>query len=226
MEVAPRVLAEPRDAEADLRQHRRRRGQRHAGDQRAVAGTVTAKPPPATAARGRNAAPDRHDAARNQATNAIANTGRGGTSTGAAVSTAPETMVPLSAVAHFEPGNTPLAVNHQGLFVATTISFNLTPGVSLERRRRRRSSDAMREHRRAGHDPRHASRAPRSAFQQSLDNQPMLILAALLAVYIVLGMLYESYIHPITILSTLPSAGVGALLALHAVRAPSSASSR
>ena len=81
---------------------------------------------------GRSAADDAQ-AVRNLATNAIANIGRGGTSTGAAVSTAPEPMVPLSAIARFETGNAPLAVNHQGLFAATTISFNLKPGVSLGR---------------------------------------------------------------------------------------------
>jgi multidrug efflux pump len=121
-------------------------------------------------------------------------------------------MVPLSAVAHYEPGNTPLAVNHQGLFVASTISFNLKPGVSL--------SDATLAIERAMaqlHVPSTISgnfQGAAQLFQQSLANEPMLIAAALLAVYIVLGVLYESYIHPITILSTLPSAGVGAVLAL------------
>src|SRR5207253_2045555 len=149
---------------------------------------------------------------RNQATNALANTGRGATSTGASVSTAHENMVPLSAVAHYEPGNTPLAVNHQGLFVASTISFNRKPGVSL--------SDATRAIERAMaqlHVPSTISGKFQGAaqlFQQSLANEPVLIATALLAVYIVLGVLYESYIHPITILSTLPSAGVGAVLAL------------
>jgi multidrug efflux pump len=121
-------------------------------------------------------------------------------------------MVPLSAIATFGPGTTPLSVNHQSQFVASTISFNLPPGKSL--------SDATR----AIYDTMgeigmpatiHGSfQGTAQAFQQSLDNQPILILAALAAVYIVLGILYESYIHPLTILSTLPSAGVGALLAL------------
>ncbi len=152
------------------------------------------------------------DAARNQATNALANSGRGSTSTGAAVSTAAETMVPLSAVAHYGPGSTPLAVNHQGHFAASTISFNLAPGKSL--------SDAVeavgQAERQIGMPSSiHGSFAGTAqAFQQSLRNEPILILAALGAVYIVLGVLYESYIHPITILSTLPSAGVGAVLAL------------
>jgi multidrug efflux pump len=121
-------------------------------------------------------------------------------------------QVPLSAFATYAPTSTPLAVNHQGQFAASTISFNLPPGVSL--------SDATR----AVADALDRIGVPTSvhgsfqgtarAFQSSLDSQPWLILAALLTVYIVLGILYESYVHPITILSTLPSAGVGALLAL------------
>ncbi|QYD70432.1 efflux RND transporter permease subunit [Paraburkholderia edwinii] len=152
------------------------------------------------------------DAARNLANNSIAASGKSSASTGAAVSTSKETMIPLSAIATFGPGNTPLAVNHQGQFVASTISFNLPPGRSL--------SDAT-----AAIDQTMAQlgvpatihgsfQGTAQAFQQSLNDQPILILAALAAVYIVLGILYESYIHPLTILSTLPSAGVGALLAL------------
>jgi multidrug efflux pump len=128
------------------------------------------------------------------------------------VSTGGGAQVPLSAFAHYESTNTPLGVNHQGQFVASTISFNLPVGVSL--------SDATR----AINEAVGRLEAPISihgtfqgtarAFQASLDNQPWLILAALLTVYIVLGILYESYVHPITILSTLPSAGVGAILAL------------
>ncbi|MGK9169197.1 efflux RND transporter permease subunit [Inquilinus limosus] len=166
----------------------------------AAAGTV------GTAAVGVN------DAARNAATNALANAGRRGTSSGAAVSTAQETMVPLSAISHVGPGNTPLSVNHQGLFAATTISFNLAPGKSL--------SDAAAAVQQAMvdlHMPAtiHGSfQGTAQVFQSSLRDEPVLILAALAAVYIVLGILYESTIHPITILSTLPSAGVGAVLAL------------
>jgi multidrug efflux pump len=152
------------------------------------------------------------DTARNLANNALANTGRGSTSTGTPVSTSQETMVPLSAVAHFAPGNAPLAVNHQNLFVASTISFNLAPDVSL--------SQAMAaiedEMRRLGvpASVRGSFQGTAKMFQQSLGTEPILIATALLAVYIVLGVLYESFIHPITILSTLPSAGVGAVLAL------------
>jgi multidrug efflux pump len=121
-------------------------------------------------------------------------------------------VVPLSAVAHFEKRIAPLAVNHDGQFPAVTISFNLAPGVAL--------SDAVQAIGQAEQkigmpaSIRSVYSGTMRAFQDSLSTQPMLIAAALLAVYIVLGMLYESYIHPVTILSTLPSAGVGAVLAL------------
>ncbi|HKN36901.1 MAG TPA: efflux RND transporter permease subunit, partial [Terriglobales bacterium] len=120
--------------------------------------------------------------------------------------------VPLSAFAHFAPSNTALAVNHQGQFPSVTISFNLAPGVSLGD-----ATTAIENAERQIGLPGsiHPSfQGTAAAFQQSLSSEPLLILAALVAVYIVLGALYESYIHPITILSTLPSAGVGALLAL------------
>ena len=132
------------------------------------------------------------------------------------VSAAGGAQVPLSAFSRYSATNTPLGVNHQSQFAASTISFNLPPGLSL--------SDATR----AVADALDRIGVPTSvhgsfqgtarAFQASLDSQPLLILTALLAVYIVLGMLYESFVHPITILSTLPSAGVGALLALLAFR--------
>jgi multidrug efflux pump len=152
------------------------------------------------------------DTARNQATNALAHSGRGAVSTGAAVSTSAETMVPLAAFSHYAPGNTPLAVNHQGTFVATTLSFNLAPNASL--------SDAQKAVAAAVNDigmpaTIHGSfQGTAHTFEESLANEPVLILSALAAVYIVLGVLYESYIHPVTILSTLPSAGAGAVLAL------------
>ena len=152
------------------------------------------------------------DTARNQANNSLANTGHGSTSTGAPVSTGAETMVPLSAIVHYQTGNTPLAVNHQGLLVAATISFNLAPGVSLGQ-----AQHAIDQAVRGLDMPAtvHGSfQGTAKVFEQSLANEPILIAAALLAVYIVLGVLYESYVHPITILSTLPSAGVGAILAL------------
>ncbi|MBL8510667.1 MAG: efflux RND transporter permease subunit, partial [Betaproteobacteria bacterium] len=121
-------------------------------------------------------------------------------------------QVPLSAFARYEPTTTPLAVNHQGQFAATTLSFNLPEGVAL--------STAIQKIRdtmtRIGvpNSISGTNQGTSKIFQQGLDNQPWLILAALITVYIVLGMLYESLIHPLTIISTLPSAGVGALLAL------------
>jgi multidrug efflux pump len=172
----------------------------------AVAGTVQAK------GQSTSAATIAADTARNLATNAIANSTHGATSTGAAVSTNAETMVPLAAFTHFGPGSAPLAVNHQGLFVANTISFNLAPGASL--------SDAVTSINAAmarigvPASIHGTFQGTARVFQESLANEPYLILAAVIAVYIVLGVLYESYVHPITILSTLPSAGVGAVLAL------------
>jgi multidrug efflux pump len=149
---------------------------------------------------------------RNQATNSIGATGKGVASTGTAVSTNAETMIPLSSVARFEHGETPLAVNHQDLLVASTVSFNLPPGVSLSTATTT-IENAM-----------HAINMPASisggfagsakVFQQALANELFLILAALATIYISLGMLYESYVHPLTILSTLTSAGVGAVAAL------------
>jgi multidrug efflux pump len=121
-------------------------------------------------------------------------------------------MVPLSAIAHFGPANTSLAVNHQGQFPSSTISFNLAPNVSLGQ-----ATAAIDAAQREIQFPAtiHASfQGTAAAYQQALANQPVLIATALLTVYIVLGILYESFIHPITILSTLPSAGLGALLAL------------
>jgi len=121
-------------------------------------------------------------------------------------------LVPLSAFSHYEPSNTALSVNHQGIFPAITISFNLAPGASLGP-----AVQHIEEARLQLGVPNtvHATfQGTAQAFQDSLSNQPILILTALGAVYIVLGILYESYIHPITILSTIPSAGIGALLAL------------
>ncbi len=174
----------------------------------AVAGTVTS----AQTAASTTAASVASDSARNLATNSIANSGRGGVSTGSAVSTAHEQMVPLAAFSSYGPGTTPLSVNHQGTFVATTIAFNLAPGVSLSH-----ATDAIARVMNEVGVPAnvHGSfQGTAAVFQNSLSSEPILILSALAAVYIVLGVLYESYIHPITILSTLPSAGLGAVLAL------------
>ncbi|HWZ68085.1 MAG TPA: efflux RND transporter permease subunit [Stellaceae bacterium] len=179
----------------------------------ALAGTVLTKVPTATSASAATTtAQIAGDTARNLANNALANTGRAATSTGTPVSVSRETMVPLSAVAHFGPGNAPLAVNHQNLFVASTISFNLAPNVSLSQ-----ATAAIEDEMRKLGVPasvRGSFQGTARMFQQSLGTEPILIAAALLAVYIVLGVLYESFIHPLTILSTLPSAGVGAVLAL------------
>ncbi len=121
-------------------------------------------------------------------------------------------QVPLSAVTRFEPTNTLLLVNHQGQFPGVTLSFNMAPGASL--------GDAVQAIEKSMREIglpagiRGNFQGAAKAFQASVENQPLLILAALITVYIVLGILYESYVHPLTILSTLPSAGVGALLAL------------
>jgi multidrug efflux pump len=133
-------------------------------------------------------------------------------STGVAVSETQEGVVPLRAIAAFSQTSVPTSVNHQDVSPATTVSFNLAPGKSL--------SDATASIAQAeaaiGMPPTvHGSfQGTAKIFQQSLSNEPVLILAALIAVYIVLGVLYESYIHPLTVLSTLPSAGVGAVVAL------------
>src|SRR5271155_2685605 len=122
------------------------------------------------------------------------------------------TQVPLAAFTHLEQKSAPLAVNHQGQFPVVTLSFNLAPGSSLGD-----AVDAIKKAEKEINLPLsvHPSfQGMAQAFQASLANEPLLILAALITVYIVLGVLYESYIHPITILSTLPSAGVGAILAL------------
>ncbi len=121
-------------------------------------------------------------------------------------------QVPLSSFSHFQTSNTALAINHQGQFPVVTLSFNLAPGVSL--------GDATKAIDQAERDiglppSIHTSfQGTAAAFRNSLSSEPWLIFAAIVTVYIVLGVLYESYIHPITILSTLPSAGVGAILAL------------
>jgi multidrug efflux pump len=121
-------------------------------------------------------------------------------------------MVPLSAVAHLEQATAPLAVNHQGQFPVVTISFDLAPGASLGTAVT--AIDAVKNDLGLPASMQAQYQGTAQAFRVSLANEPALILAALVTVYIVLGVLYESYIHPVTILSTLPSAGVGALLAL------------
>jgi multidrug efflux pump len=177
----------------------------------APAGTVAAQRTRLTAS---NLTAVASDAARNQNLNALANSARAVTPTGAAVSTAPETMVPLSAIAGFGRGAAPSLIQHSGNFVAATISFNLPPKVPF--------SEAMAAIERTSaeiHVPTSihgAFTGEAKALQQTLIRETLLILAALATIYIVLGILYESFIHPITILSTLPPAGVGAILALMA----------
>ena len=121
-------------------------------------------------------------------------------------------QVPLSAFSKYEPTTAPLAVNHQGQFAASTISFNLPEGISLSTGIQKIRDTMARIA--VPTSITGSSQGTARIFQQGLDNQPWLILAAIFTVYIVLGVLYESYVHPVTILSTLPSAGVGALLAL------------
>jgi len=132
------------------------------------------------------------------------------------VSSADGSQVPLASFAHYEPTSTALGVNHQGQFVASTISFNLPAGLSLSDATRVVNSEMVRIG--VPSTVQGSFQGTARVFQASLDSQPWLILTALLAVYIVLGILYESFVHPITIISTLPSAGVGALLALLACR--------
>ncbi len=133
-------------------------------------------------------------------------------STGTALTRAPRNMVPLSAIARYAEGSTPTSINHQDMAIATTVSFNVADGYSL--------SDAQVAISRSEANIRMPTTLRGSyqgtarAYQDSLRNQPLLILAAILTIYIVLGVLYESYVHPVTVLSTLPSAGVGALIAL------------
>jgi multidrug efflux pump len=172
----------------------------------AAAGTVVTSTAALTAADIAN------DAKRNQQMNALVSSVGGSASTAASVSTRQETMVPLSAFTSYGPGLAALSVNHQGPFVATTISFNLAQGKTL--------GDAV-----AAINRTMASmNVPSSIhgeyggnarlFQQNGSNMLLLILAAIVAVYIILGVLYESLIHPLTIISTLPSAGLGALIAI------------
>ena len=157
------------------------------------------------------------DAVRNQQLNSLTNSARGSSSTGASVSTRVSTMVPLSAFTSYGPGTTPLAVNHQGPFVATTFSFNLPAGQSIDgamsaiQRTMAKINVPISVH--------GESAGTAQVFQKSFQNMPFLLLAAILTIYITLGILYESLIHPITILSTLPSAFVGAVLALLLFRA-------
>jgi multidrug efflux pump len=147
----------------------------------------------------------------NQLTNAISNS-KGGSSSGSADSTSAETLVPFPAMTSYITNHTATQVSHQGGLVAATISFNLPPGGSL--------SKALAAIGQAGQELgmpasiHGATAGAAQVYSQSMSTMPLLILAALAAVYIVLGILYENTVHPLTILSTLPSAGIGAILAL------------
>src|SRR5215472_1510043 len=125
-------------------------------------------------------------------------------------------LVPLSAFAQYQPSSTALSVNHQGIFPAITLSFNLAPGASLGPAVQH--IEAARLELKVPNTVHATFQGTAQAFQDSLANQFVLIITALAAVYIVLGILYESFIHPITILSTIPSAGIGALLAIQFIK--------
>ena len=175
----------------------------------AVAGTVALAPTGSASSASTAVA---EDVARNLASNSLANAGRGNTSTGAAVSVAQETVVPFSAFSHFTTGTTPVSVNHTGTSVSTAISFNLpekeTLDVALAAIQRTMSGIHMPVTIIGG------TYGTARLFQQSNSSTLLMFVAGLIAIYVVLGVLYESYSQPLTILSTLPSAGVGALLAL------------
>jgi multidrug efflux pump len=143
---------------------------------------------------------------------AVKSGGSSGSANPSAVSNLNGAAVPLSAFTHFESRTAPLSVNHQGQFPVVTISFNLAPNASLGEATK--AIDKVQQDIGMPLSVQAAFQGTAASFQLSLANEPILILAALITVYIVLGVLYESYIHPITILSTLPSAGVGAILAL------------
>jgi multidrug efflux pump len=175
----------------------------------AVAGTVVLTSAASTTS---TSAAIAEDVARNLASNSLANSGRGNTSTGAAVSVAQETVVPFSAFSHFTTGSTPVGVNHTGTSVSTAIAFNLPENETLDV-----ALAAIERTMSAIHMPVTiigGTYGTARLFQQSNSNTPLMLVAALIAIYVVLGVLYESYSQPLTILSTLPSAGVGALLAL------------
>ncbi len=173
----------------------------------AVAGTTSFKGKSSTAA-----SSVAEDAARNLASNSLANAGRGNTSTGAAISIAAEHVVPFSAFSHFQTSTTPTTVNHTGTSISTSFSYNLPEGVALST-----ALAAIERTMARIHMPISIHGSPYGTarlFQQSAGNQPLILAAGLLAIYVVLGMLYESFTQPLVIISTLPSAGLGALLAL------------
>jgi multidrug efflux pump len=184
----------------------------------AVSGTQSTAPIPGTtilrSALGAAAGTTGGDAARNLAANSLANAGRGNTSTGAALSLKSETVVPLSAFSQLYTSNTAAAVNHTGTSASTSIAFNLPVGEPLSVALAAFDRTMQRIH--MPSTIRGGTYGTARIFQQSSSSEPLMLLASFLAIYVVLGILYESFSQPLTILSTLPSAGVGALLALMA----------
>jgi multidrug efflux pump len=172
----------------------------------------------AAGATGGSTASVAQDSATNAAVNSIAASGKSSASSAPSVSTQKETMIPLAAVASYAPGTTPVSVNHQSGQLASTISFNLPGGESLGQADAEIAKTMSNLDVPLSIQGQFAGTA--AAFQSSQSTEPLLILAALAAVYIVLGILYESAIHPITILSTIPSAGIGALLLLLLLNTP------
>lgn len=178
-----------------------------------VSGTQATQALPGTAVVGKGGSVSAaNDLARNLASNSLANGGRGNTSTGTAVSTSSETVVPLSAFSHFETSTSPLSVTHTGTSASTSFSFNLPPGGSLGTSLAAIANTMNRIH--VPTSVRGGAYGNAFEFQQSSNDEPLILLAAFMAIYVVLGMLYESYSQPVTILSTLPTVGIGALLAL------------
>ncbi|HEY4339113.1 MAG TPA: efflux RND transporter permease subunit [Steroidobacteraceae bacterium] len=173
----------------------------------AVAGTTSFKGKTSTAA-----STVAEDAARNLASNSLANAGRGNTSTGAAISISAEHVVPFSAFSHFDTSTTPTSVSHTGTSISTSFSYNLPEGEALSVGQAAIERTMARIHMPISiHGSAYGTAR---LFQQSAGNEPLILAAALLAIYVVLGVLYESFAQPLTIISTLPSAGLGALLAL------------
>ncbi|WP_321785015.1 efflux RND transporter permease subunit [Paraburkholderia sp. J94] len=211
MEIAPKWLQDPSSLN-DIYVSTSGAAASGTSSTNAVSGTVTSASSSSSSSSSTSSSSTSSSSATNAATNSIATSTGGSVSTGAAVSTSSSTMVPLSAFSKLVQAHTPVSVNHQGQAVAVTISFNLAPGHQL--------ADATAAVDQAVKDL-NMPNAVHGAFAGTAGSalaaasaMPLLIGAALLAVYAVLGMLYESYVHPLTILSTLPSAGVGAVLAL------------
>ncbi len=173
----------------------------------AVAGTTSFKGKSSTAA-----SVVAQDAARNLAANSLANAGRGNTSTGAAISVTAEHVVPFSAFSHFSTSTTPTTVNHTGTSISQSFSYNLPEGEALSIGQAAIEQTMARIHMPVSVHG--AAYGTAQLFQQSASNEPLILLAGLVAIYVVLGMLYESFTQPLVIISTLPSAGLGALLAL------------